>query len=314
MPISHALHRMIASLSTLVLILLALQPACAHAGMIAATAFFQYGNSSFTGGFVPTPIFSDTSLVGSVSAAYDSGFQASGSLEYHVVAASSQGYGIFAASASAYMKRLSPFGFEYFQSFATGTFKETLTIPAPLGVANGSTGNLMLGWDITGSRVQDPDSIAGSNAQLYISARTSAPLPGYSSFVIGIDGNGHHQLLSPLQFIFGTPFLLTIDSHAFAGTGYDYRFTPAPSQFTGYAAASYSNTAILSAALVSDAAGTLYPDAAINTASGRAFLVSTAVPEPNSLVLLLAGAGLLMVSRRARRALIPCRNQSSSAA
>lgn len=296
MLLSHSRYQMIARISTLVLIALAVPPSSARAGMIAATAFYRYGNSSYTAGGPPTPIFSDTSLVASVSAAYDSGFQASGSLEYQVQSGSYQGYGIFGASASAYMKRLGPYDFEYFQSFATGTFKETVTIPAPLGVANGSTGKLMLGWDITGGHVQDDHS----SSQLYISASTSASLPDTSSYVVGIDGGGHYQLLTPIAFTFGTPFLLTVDSHAFAGTGYDYRFTTPPTQFTGYAAASYSNTAILSTTLVSDAAGTPYPLATIITDSGRS--LTEAVPELTSSTLLLAAGGLLLAIRARKRA------------
>jgi len=291
MPISRTLHRMIACLPTLALIALAHQPASVHAALIAAAAYYQYANSSYNAGGPTTPISGDTSIYTTVSDVYDSGFQASASLEYRVVSESYQKYGIFGGSASAYMKRLSPYDFEYFQSFATGTFKETLTIPAPLGVANGSTGKLMLGWDITGSHGFDDNS----SSYMSISAMSSASLPGSSSYVVGIFGSGHYQLLAPIPFIFGTPFVLTVESGVFAGTGYDYRFTTPPTAFTGYAFASYSNTAVLSTALVSDAVGTPYPEAAIITDSGHAFPV--VVPEPTSSVLLLVGAGVLMASR-----------------
>ena len=269
---------------------LALQPVAGQAFTISASSVFFYRNSSFNS-TVPGGSM-DAALIVPGGSGEGSGLNSNGNLvgfSYSVAVAALQDYGVFRGRAFAGATRSSPGAtFEVFQVFGEGIFKETLTIPAPMGVANGSTGQLMLGWDVTGTLAT---SINGS-AALYISAHTSVPLPNSSSIVLGITGSGHYELDHAIPFIFGTPFELTVDSAVFAAVGYDYTQTTPSEQFSTVAEAGFLHTAILSTAAVSNAAGTPLPDATIITSSGRAFPV-VVVPEPASLCLAIAGLALV---------------------
>ena len=87
-------------------------------------------------------------------------------------AAAVQDYGIFYARASTQAYRDGPSSFEAFQTTAMGTFIQNLTIPAPVGVTNGSMGTMMTGWDVTGS------SSSGTSGFAYLAmfATSSASL------------------------------------------------------------------------------------------------------------------------------------------
>ncbi len=208
-----------------------------------------------------------------------------------------QDYGIFHAQASTQAYRDFPGNdYEAFQTFATGTFNQTLTIDAPVGVSNGSTGSLMLGWDVTGS------ASATGSAYLAISARTNASLANTNSNTFAIMSNGHYDLTSPISFTFGTPFQLTIDSAVQANVGYDYRYTTAPDSFSDTASADFLHTAILSSFMVNDSTGAPLSGFTIATDSGRPFLPTIApVPEPETYAMFLAGLGLMGAVVRRRK-------------
>jgi len=282
---------------------LALQPVAARSETVTASSLFRWVNSSFTSN-VPGQTMSAEAIIPGGSGV-GSGLDAARTFptfNYGVHVAVLQDYGVFRGEASVSAGRTNPGAdFEFWQLFGEGQFKETLTIPAPAGVANGSVGNLMLGWDITGAiRASD-----GGSASLSISARTSAPLPNSSSNIPAFFGSGHYELASSIPFFFGTPFELTVDSSVFAGIGYDYRFTTPSLQFSATAEAGFLHTAVLSTAAVSDAAGTPVPDFTITTASGRAFPV--AVPEPGTLALACWAPLLVGIYWRRRRT---CRHHS----
>ena len=292
--------RVLRSANILALIL-ALQPVTGLAFTISASSLFIWRNSSFTS-TVPGSAMEAGAIIPGGSGA-GSGLNGSHSqvgFSYGVTIAALQDYGVFHAQALGSAGRLAPGAdFEVFQAFGEGIFKETLTIPAPIGVANGSTGQLMLGWDITGSLLTGMNA----DARLSISAQSSAPLPNSSSSVPTITGSGHYDLMTPVPFIFGTPFELTVNSAVFAAVGYDYTQTTPSDQFSANARAEFLHTAVLSTAAVSNAAGMLLPDATIITSSGRAFPV-VVVPEPSSLVLLAIGglsATFFSSSRPSRR-------------
>ncbi|MBK7423787.1 MAG: PEP-CTERM sorting domain-containing protein [Propionivibrio sp.] len=213
-------------------------------------------------------------------------------------AAAVQDYGIFHAQASTQAHRDDPgHDYEAFQTFATGTFNQTLTIPAPFGVSNGSTGSFLLGWDVTGS------ASATGSAYLGIIARTSASLANINSYTLAIMSNGHYDLISPISFIYGTPFQLTIDSYVQANVGYDYRYTAAPTSFSDTASADFLHTAILSSVSVFDSTGAPVSGYVIVTDSGRPFLPTPApVPEPETYAMLLVGLGLMgAIARRKQK-------------
>jgi hypothetical protein len=130
----------------------------------------------------------------------------------------------------------------------------------------------MLGWDISGSL---STSING-NASLSISVQASTQ--GGSLYVLGLTGGGYYELNGPIQFFFGTPFELTVNSGVFAAVGYDYTNTTPSEQFSAFARAEFLHTAVLSTAAVSDSGGTELTNFTITTSSGRNFPVQ--VPEP----------------------------------
>jgi len=286
--------RLIRSASLLALVV-ALPPVAAQAYTVSASSLFIWRNSSFTsttpggamdaGAIIPGGSGAGSGLNGSHN---QLGFS------YGVTIAALQDYGVFHGQALVSAGRLAPGAdFEVFQAFGEGILKETLTIPAPIGVANGSTGQLMLGWDITGSLLTGMNA----SASLSISAQTSAPLPNSRSSVPLVTGSGHYDLMSPVPFIFGTPFELTVDSGVFAAVGYDYTHSTPSDQFSANARAEFLHTAVLSTAVVSTAAGTPLPNATIITSSGRDFPVLV-VPEPASLLMFVAAIGLFTASRQ----------------
>lgn len=187
--------------------------------------------------------------------------------------------GVVTLSAS----QLSPSNtFRSYSANGAGTFTETLTILAPFGVVDGSIGKLTPGWDISGSLTACCDTPNGESARaaLFISAQTSAPLSNTSSVIRPFAGNGHCDLVDPIQSIFGTPFQLTVSSSVSADVGYDFRTTTPTASYNGIAAASFLNTAVQSTAVVSDATGNPLSGISIITSSGRDFPVSSAVPLP----------------------------------
>jgi hypothetical protein len=213
-----------------------------------------------------------------------------------------QDYGVFHGTVTLSASQVGPGNsFRSYAAAGSGTFTETLAIAAPSGVANGSIGTLTPGWDISGSLSACCDTPNGESARaaLFISAQTSAPLPNTYSVVRPFTGNGHYDLADPLQFIFGTPFQLTVTSLVRADIAYDFRTTTPTASYNGVAAASFLDTAALTTALVTDAAGTPLSGVSIVTSSGRAFPVA-AVPLPSALWMLgaaLGGIGLFRSKR-----------------
>lgn len=218
---------------------------------------------------------------------------------YAFLASAVQDYLTFHGSALSSGFRNGPSGYETFQTWATGSVTETLTIPsAPVGASYGSIGQLMLGWNVTGSIAP---GTAGS-AYMGIFARTSPSLPNTSSNTVAIHGNGHYNLVSPMSFFYDTPFTVTIDSSVFAAVAYDYSgiYSPAPSPlptvFSDTASADFLHTAILSTASVLDGNGNPLDGLTINTSSGLPFPLP--VPEPATLTALMLGVTLSIGHRR----------------
>jgi hypothetical protein len=209
-------------------------------------------------------------------------------LSYSVSAGAVQDYLIFYAHASSQLTRDFTGGnFEVLQAFATGKFSETLTIS---GAATG-VGQLMLGWDVSGSSSKG----SSGDARLIMHAATS----NTSSQTPAITSNGHYFLDSPLSFTFGTAFNLTVESTVFAAVGYDNTSNTGPTTFSDLAWSDFLHTVILSSAGVSDSAGNPLANFTITTASGRPFPVAALAPVPSTLLLLgPALAGLAVMRRR----------------
>jgi hypothetical protein len=201
-----------------------------------------------------------------------------------------QDYTTFHAQASSQLANafLTGGSFEVLQAFATGTLVESLTIAAPPGTI-GTNGQLMLGWDVTGSSSNG----TSGDARLSINARTSASLPNTNSLTPSITSNGRYLLSSPISFTFGQAFDLTISSTVFAAVGYDNTSNGRSDPFSDSASADFLHTAILSSVGVRDSAGNALANFTITTGSGRAFLVAAPIPEPESYATMLAGLGLL---------------------
>ncbi len=273
----------------------------AYAVVQSADTFYVYGNETYhnapaygssvsPGSILPgatTGVASNLNVVGGTS-----------NFAYGFVASAVQDYLAFHGSASSTGYRNGPSGLEYFQTWATGSVSETLTIPsASVGAPFGGVGQLMLGWDVTGSASLDPDS----SAYMGISARTSPSLPNTNSNTVAIYANGHYNLVGGMSFFYDTPFTVTIDSTVFAAVGYDYRgiYTPAPSPlpatFSDTASADFLHTALLTSASALDAFGNPLEGTVINTSSGLPFPLP--VPEPGTLSL-LAMAGVFLIRRR----------------
>jgi hypothetical protein len=287
--------RLVLSICTLA-IGLALQSAAWGYSVTAATQFTWLNPSNNTGYGTAVPPSSLVPGASGAGSAYNGTFANSYS-GFSWSAAAVQDYQVFYASASTQAHRDSPGNnFEVFQTFATGTIIQTLTIPAPVGVINGSTGQLMLGWNVTGSSSNGTSGFA----DLIMSARTSASLPNTSSSTGSIVTSGPYNLSSPISFTFGTAFDLTVDGRVFAAVGYDYRSSTPPSSFSDAAAAYFLNTVILSSVGVNDSAGNPLADFTIITDSGLPFLPAGApVPVPSTLLLLgPALAGLVVMRRR----------------
>lgn len=275
---------------------LALQSA-AWGYSVTADTQFTWLNSSFsaTGHGTSVPPSSIVPGASGAGSTYDGAFANSYS-GWSFSAAAVQDYAVFYARASSQAHRDSPGNdFEAWQTFATGTFIETLTIPsAPVGVAYGSTGQLMMGWDVTGS------SSSGTAGSTYLAmfATTSPSLPNTNSNTAAIASTGHYDLVSPISFYFDTPFQLTIRSSLSAAVGYDYRYSTAPPNFIDAASGDFLHTVILASVGVFDSAGTSLNNFIITTDSGRPFLPA-AVPLPSTLLLLgPALAGLVVMRRR----------------
>ena len=185
---------------------------------------------------------------------------------------------------------------EAFQTFATGELIQTLTIPAPVGVTTGSTGSMLLGWNVSGS---SSNGISGS-AYLAMFARTSASLPNTSSNTFAITGNGHATIWPTRSHLpLDPPFQLTVLSEVFAGVGYNNLGVTTPISFSDAAAADFLHTVILASVGVNDSVGNPLADFTIITDWGRPFLPVTApVPLPSTMLLLGSALGGLVVMRR----------------
>lgn len=275
---------------------IALQSA-ASAYTVDASSFYIYrvGPNGFTQQSDGTATAASNIVpgAGGVGSSFLQSFGPSHGLTLSVSGSAIQDYGIFRGQASSQFARDFTGGdFEILQAFAIGKFVESLTIPGPTGTA----GQLMLGWDVTGSSSNG----SSGDTRLIINARTSASLPGTNSQTPAIAGNGHFSLSSPIAFTFGAAFDLTIESSVFAAVGYDNTSNTGPATFSDSASANFLHTAILSSADVRDGAGTPLSSFTIITASGRAFPVAP-VPEPATYAMLLSGLGLLALAGRRRR-------------
>lgn len=213
-----------------------------------------------------------------------------GNFGFSSSAAAVQDYGVFYAQAFTKAYDNAPFPPQAFQTFATGTFSESVTIPsAPSGVPYGSTGTMTPGWNVTGSS----SSGAAGDAWLGIFASTNASLPNTYSNTVAIHSNGHYDLVTPISFTFDTPFLFTVSSEVFAAVGYS-----TTTVFSDAASADFLHTVILASVVVSDSFGNPLTNFTITTDSGRPFLPA-AVPVPSTLLLLgPALAGLAVMRRR----------------
>lgn len=267
----------------------------AWAYTVTADTQFTRVNSTYSAtghgvGVAPATILPGAS---GTASSYSGGF-ANDYFDFSWTAVVVQEYGAFHAQAYTQAHRDSPGkDYEAFQNYASGTFAQTLTIDAPIGISNGSTGSMMLGWDITGN------ASATGSAYLGILARTSAAVANTNSYTATITNNGHYDLFDPIAFTYGTPFRLTIDSYVQANVGYDYRYTAAPLSFSETASANFLHTAIMSSVTVNDSTGAALAGYTIVTDSGRPFLP---VPEPEAYAMWLAGLGLMgAIARREKR-------------
>ncbi len=271
--------------------------ACASGALgsytVSTETLFAYGNETFHNMDFGVPVAPGSVLPGASgsASAYDQTY-ANGSYGFTISSAAVQDYLTFRGRASAEAHRTAPSGgFEYFQSFATGKFIETLTIPAPAGVTPGSVGTIQPGCDVTGSSSEG----ASGSSYLYITAHTFVPLSPVTSNTIAIHGDGHFDVVDPIKFFYDTPFEIMIDTTVFAGVGYDYTSMPGPAVFSDIASADFLHTAILTSAIVRDSFGTVHPDAVINTSSGLPFPYE--VPAPGTITL-AAFAGVVGARRR----------------
>jgi hypothetical protein len=265
-----------------------------------ADTFYVYANETFHN----APAYGSSVSPGSILPGATTGVASNLNLAggnanfgYAFLASAVQDYLTFHGSALSSGFRNGPSGLEYFQTWATGSITETLTIPsAPVGAPFGSVGHLMLGWDVTGS--VSPGS--SGSAYMGIFAHTSPSLPNTSSNTVAIYANGHYNLGSPMSFYYDTPFTVTIDSNVFAAVAYDYSgiYSPAPSPlpatFTNTSSANFLHTALLTSASALDAFGNPLEGTTINTSSGLPFPLP--VPEPGTLSLLALG-GLALIRR-----------------
>ena len=273
----------------------------AWAYTVDASSFYIYrvGPNGFTSQSDGTATAASNIVPGAsgVGSSIVTGFGPANGLSLSVSASSIQDYNVFRAQASSQLTRAFTGGnFEVLQAFATGKFVESLTIGGPAG----TQGQLMLGWDVTGSSSNG----TSGDTRLIINAAKSASLPNTSSQTPAINGNGHFFLSSPIAFTFGSAFNLTIDSSVFAAVGYDNTSNTGPATFSDLAAADFLHTVTLTNADVRDRAGNPITNFTITTGSGRAFLplVAPAVPEPESYAMLMAGLGLLgFVARRRKQ-------------
>jgi hypothetical protein len=289
---------------------LALQSFAAHASLVMTASsnlqiFSSPGGTPFQ--FDGTDVSPATIIPGASGAG--SGLNVSFSdatASYGAAVSVVQDFGVFHGLVTVSASQLNPSGgFRGYSAAGAGTFVETLTIFAPAGVANGSIGKLIPGWDISGSLQACCDTPSGESARaaLFISAQTSAPLPNSSSVIGQFTGNGHYDLVDAIPFFFGTPFQLTVNSIVRADIGYDFRTAIATSSYNGVASASFLNTAALTTAAVLDAAGTPLTGVSITTSSGRPFPVAPEVPLPATLWLFSTAIGALsFVHRRPRPA------------
>jgi hypothetical protein len=212
---------------------------------------------------------------------------AGSTLNYHATATA--GYGVLKVSGASSIDRAGPpsgtDGPSYTSTQGVASFRDQWTIT---GAPAGTTGTLLLSFDVTGSYdfsqvntgVSFGLGLQNIGASLFSSDNELPPYTGQVSttFTFG-------QALDFRVSLVGGSQLRSLE-----GGGYDGQ-----SSFMDM-----SNTAVLDAIVVKDAAGNVIPFG-LTTASGASLFAdlvpSTSVPEPATLVLALLGGGLLGAGR-----------------
>jgi hypothetical protein len=224
---------------------------------------------------------------------YKSGFQQASVLV---------GYGIFHGNADVTMDAVLTGGSQGLgiSAGASGNAADTWVIGGGTG-----QGFLTFGWMIDGRTASTGSGLGyGSSAYLQTQVLTYAHPPtgdkvsgsGIINNVYG--GVGYYETSGEIPFFFDRPLDITFLNWVIAGTGFDSTYTYPT--FSGQAHADFMHTAILTSVKAYDANGVLVPNITISAESGTHYPLTSPVPEPATMALMLLGLGAIG-TRLARR-------------